>query len=200
MDVFLDDRDRRRFLQFLTDTVEQFDCEVWKYCLMSNHYHLLLYMRGPQLSDAMKYLNGEYAKWWNARHERVGHTFQGRFKSQIVQRDGGDYLRNVCRYISLNPVRAKIVRRASEWVWSSHRAVIGDVRPPAFMRCDGVLSAFGEEDDARRAFADFVDGEPEDSEYWLDRIRSRERCLGDSTFKRSIGILNEREAEEVDVA
>ena len=195
MDVFLDDIDRRRFLQLLTHTVERFDCEVWNHCVMSNHYHLLVYMRGPALSDAMQYLNGEYGKWWNARHERVGHTFQGRFKNQIVQRDGGRYLQNVCRYMSLNPVRANIVRRASEWPWSSHRAIVGIAQPPAFLTIDGVLEAFGAGEEARRAFAAFVDTAPDDWDDWLERIRSREMCLGDTAFKRSVSILHEREGD-----
>src|SRR3954466_1537135 len=105
--IYLDDVDRRQFLVILAAVVERYDLRCHAYCEMSNHYHLALTTREANLSRAMQQLNGDYAQWWNWRHERVGHVFQGRFNAQVVQ--DGRYLANVCRYIVLNPVRAGIV-------------------------------------------------------------------------------------------
>ena len=104
MTVFLDDIDYRHFVFLLGDVIEEFGIQCWNYCLMPNHYHLTLQPGRPNLSEAMRRLNGNYALWWNRRHQRVGHVFQGRFKDQIVDRES--YLFAVTRYVLMNPVRA----------------------------------------------------------------------------------------------
>src|SRR5260370_24174472 len=80
MQVFLDDIDYRKFLYIFADVLDTYDVECSDFCVMPNHYHLALKNRRPNLSEAMQHLNGEYAMWWNGRHGRVGHVFQGRFK------------------------------------------------------------------------------------------------------------------------
>ena len=182
MAIFLDDRDYQRFVQLLREVVEDFALECWNYCVMPNHYHVTLQPTLPNISAAIQQLNGRYAQWWNWRHKKVGHAFQGRPKAQIVQRDG--YLLALSRYVALNPVRARLVKRPEDWQWSSYAAVIGLRRVPSFLSADATLALFGDTDRStlQRRFADFVLASCED-EGINDRIRSSEQILGDATFK-----------------
>jgi len=124
----MDDDDRIAFLELLDDVVGDYGWQLPAYVLMSNHYHLLFLTPQPNLSRGMQDLDGKYASTFNARHRRVGHLFQGRFKSHVV--DSEAYLLAVARYIVLNPVRAGMVASAGEWRWSSYRATAGlDVIP-----------------------------------------------------------------------
>jgi REP element-mobilizing transposase RayT len=115
-DVFLDDADRERFLEVLKQTVDRFNWLCHAYCLMMNHYHLLIETVDPTLSRGMRQLNGVYTQAFNRRHERVGHLFQGRYKAILVEKE--TYLLELSRYIVLNPVRAKMVKKPEEWEWS----------------------------------------------------------------------------------
>ena len=182
MQIFLDDSDYIRFLDLLADIVEDFQIECWSYCVLGNHYHLAIRPTLPNLSDAIQHLNGSYAQWWNKRHETVGHVFQGRFKDQIVDHD--EYLLALCRYIALNPVRARLVAEPADWRWSSYAATLG-LRPlhPA-LSVTQVLEQFGQNDvkTLRMRYATFVtssSGHPCTDE----RIRSREKILGGADFK-----------------
>lgn len=180
--IFHVDVDYRYFMFLLARTLEEFAIECWNYCLMPNHYHVMLRPTLPNLSAAMCQLNGGYARWLNTRYERVGHVFQGRFKAQIVQREG--YPLALSRYIALNPVRARLVERPEQWTWSSYAAVIGLQQTPPFLLVDSTLGLLGEDDRAtlQARFTEFVMTEPEDG--MLDhRIRSREDILGDRPFK-----------------
>jgi putative transposase len=144
---------------------------------MTNHYHLALTTREANLSRAIQQLNAEYAQWWNWRHERAGHLFEGRFKAQVVQ--GGRHLANVCRYVVLNPVRAQIVDAAEDWRWSSYRAMVGLAVRPTFLDVDtprGPLAPGDRENDANR-FRQFVEGvDPQTLRL------SREVIVGDDEF------------------
>ncbi len=100
--IYLDDGDRQSFLDSLVRACERFDWALWAYCLMDNHYHLLVETRRPTLSRGMREVNGVYTQGFNRRHRRVGHVLQGRFKAILVDRDS--YLLEVSRYIVLNPV------------------------------------------------------------------------------------------------
>ena len=185
MRIFIDDLDYGRFVHFLADTVEHFDLECWNYCVMPNHYHVTLRPSRPNLSEAIRNLNGSYGLWWNKRHERVGHVFQGRFKDQIVQRDG--YLLALCRYVALNPVRAGLVTRPEEWRWSSYASTVG-LRPLLpFVSAHAVLRQLGEGqlEALQTRFANYVSAGT-DQDLTEDRIRSTERILGDAAFKKSI--------------
>lgn len=127
----MDDRDRRRFLQLLGRTARQRRWKLLAFVLMSNHYHLLFETPETNLSRGMKDLDGDYASWFNVRHERVGHLFQGRFKSHLV--DSDTYLLEVARYIVLNPVRAGMVQSPGAWRWSSYGATAGLMTPPPWL-------------------------------------------------------------------
>jgi len=184
MRIFEDDGEYRFFLLLFADITHHFKIDCLNYCLMPNHYHLTVLPTLPNLSDAIRQLNGSYAQWWNKRHDRVGHVFQGRFKDQIVQREG--YFLNLCRYIARNPKRARLTARPEEWPWSSYAATIG-LRPlPEFLNIIPTLRQFGDEDDAqlRARFRAYVDCDLDDEVE--DRIRSRERIIGDRLFKTAV--------------
>jgi putative transposase len=137
-DVFLDDTDCHVFLALLGRVVQQRTC--YAYCLMSNHYHLLIATPEGNLVWGMQHLNGTYTQAVNRRHDRVGHVLQGCSKSIVVDRDA--YLLALCRYIALNPVRAHVVAAVDAWPWSSYRATAGHSRPPAWLETDWLLSHF----------------------------------------------------------
>jgi putative transposase len=139
-DIYLDDQDRKDFLSVLASVCMRFNWTVHAYCLMSNHYHLLLETPDSNLSQGMRQLNGVYTQHFNRTHERVGHVFQGRYKAIIVQKDS--YLLELSRYIVLNPVRARMVRSVKDWPWSSYRASCGMTASPEWLSTDWLLSTF----------------------------------------------------------
>jgi putative transposase len=118
-----DDTDRVMFLDVLGQALQRFDAQAWGYCLMGNHYHLVLHTREANLSRLMRQINGVYTQSFNRRHGLTGHLFQGRFKAILV--DSDSYLLEVCRYVDLNPVRAQMVKRPDAYAWSSYRALAG---------------------------------------------------------------------------
>jgi len=138
--IFRDRRDRRTFLAILAAVIRRERWLLHSYCLLGNHYHLLLETPLGKLSRGMHALNALYSQRFNRRHERCGHLFEGRFKSPLVE--NGWYGRSVVRYIALNPVEANYVRHAAEWPWSSHRALAGLVSPPEFLDLDWLRSYF----------------------------------------------------------
>jgi len=138
--IFLDDKDRVRFLVLLSDAVKRYGWTCHAYCLMSNHYHLLIETPDANLSRGMQFLNGVYTQWFNRQHKRVGHLLQGRFKGILVEKES--HLLELARYIVLNPVRAKMVRSVRDWPWSSYRATSGQVDVPDFLTIDWILSQF----------------------------------------------------------
>jgi len=130
-DVFLKDSDRTRFLEILGDVVARYGWICHAYCLMNNHYHLLIETPRANLSRGMQFLNGVYTQWFDRQHERVGHLFQGRFKAILVEKES--HLLELTRYIVLNPVRAKMVRGVRDRPWSSYRGTSGQrVTCPSF--------------------------------------------------------------------
>ena len=119
-DIFEDNVDREVFLSVLEKVCDTYNWVCHAYCLMSNHYHLLIETPDGNLSKGMRQLNGVYTQAHNRKHGRSGHVFQGRYKAIVVEKEA--YLLELCRYIVLNPVRAGMVRSAKDWPWSSYRA------------------------------------------------------------------------------
>lgn len=153
--IFLKPSDREKFLEIFGAVVERFGWVCYAYCLMDNHYHFLVETPSPNLSLGMRQLNGVYTQWFNRAHNRVGHLFQGRFKAIVVQK--GTHLLELARYIVLNPVRAKIVKRPEDYFWSSYSSTLGTVQSPNFLQSTVLLRNFGSTDpSARNAYFRFV--------------------------------------------
>ncbi len=138
--IYLDDADLTLFLEVLDKAISRYGWICHAYCLMSNHYHLLIETPVPSLSRGMQLLNGIYTQSFNREHKRSGHVFQGRFKAILVEKES--HLLELARYIGLNPVRAMMVRSACDWPWSSYRATVGRVEVPRFLTVDWILSQF----------------------------------------------------------
>ena len=186
-DIFHDDADRRFFLDTLGEAVERFDWILTAYVLMTNHFHLVLQLTAETLSKGMQWLNGKYARAFNRRHRRVGHLLQDRPWCVLVDED--TYFLTAVRYVALNPVRACIVGKPEDYVWSSHRAVLGESTEPDWLAIDDVLVHFGDTREiARPRYRQFVNeaiGSEErlwdnvtgqmylGSEDWIDKVRAR---------------------------
>ena len=138
--IFRSDKDREYFLDLLGFIIERFNwlCHAW--CLMDNHYHLILETPEGNLSRGMRQLNGIYTQKYNWRYTKTGHVFQGRYKAILVDKES--YLLELCRYVILNPVRAKIVKSPQDWKWSSYRSTTGTAKPPQWLTTDWILVQF----------------------------------------------------------
>ena len=181
MPIFLDDSDYQMFFFLLGEVVRDYDLECYDMCLMPNHFHLCASNRRQNLSASMQKLKGEYARYWNEKHRRVGHVFEGPFRDQVVQHDL--YFRNLLRYIALNPVRAGLVRAPEEWRWSGYRFTAGFAVPPEFLSSHLVLRHFAPAvQDAARGYVEHVAALPTDPRALAD-FRSRRHILGDAAFK-----------------
>ena len=123
--IFRNESDFSTFIEVLNDVCDRYNWVIHAYCLMTNHYHLLIETPDANLSKGMRQLNGVYTQRFNRNYQRVGHLFQGRYKSILVVKDS--YLLELCRYIVLNPVRANgMVDHPSEWQWSSSHGTTGN--------------------------------------------------------------------------
>jgi REP element-mobilizing transposase RayT len=153
--IFEDDDDRRAFLLTLAQVVKRFNWLCYAYCLMDNHYHLLIQTPDGNLSKGMRQLNGVFTQISNRRHQRLGHLFQGRFKAILVDSDA--YLLELARYIVLNPVRAGMKKKPEGWPWSSYRASLGLVAADEFLAVDALLAQFAQRrSTAQTRYAQFV--------------------------------------------
>ncbi|MEN8208370.1 MAG: transposase [Candidatus Fermentibacteria bacterium] len=156
LNIFLTDSDRTKFLDRLLMTVSRYNWLCHAYCLMSNHYHLLIETSDGNLSAGMKLLNSVYAQYFNHSHDRTGHLFQGRFKAIVVEKES--YLLELCRYIVLNPVRSGIVKSPGDYTWSSYRQTAGlHQREDNLLSTEWILSQFGfDKFTAERDYISFV--------------------------------------------
>lgn len=153
--IYLNDRDRSVFLAVLAETVKRYGWICHAYSLMDDHYHLLVETPEPNLSLGMRHLNGVYTQAFNGRYKRVGHLFQGRFRSILVEKDS--HLLELSRYAALNPVRVGVVKGPGDWPWSSYRATAGMGKAPAFLSVDWMLHQFGKtKKEAWKRYVDFV--------------------------------------------
>jgi REP element-mobilizing transposase RayT len=159
--IVRDNPDRAKRLDWLRRTVETYGWRLHAFVLMRNHEHLFVETPEANLSVGMQYLNGSYTSYFNHRHRRAGHLFEGRFKGHLVEEDG--YFLEVSRYLHLNPVRAKIVARPEDYRWSSYPGYVRAGRAVPWMTYARVLGEFGRSaTTARRAYARFVRAGVED--------------------------------------
>ncbi|RBP48403.1 transposase [Arenicella xantha] len=150
-----DNRDRINFLNLFADVCDRYNWVCHSYCLMSNHYHLLIETPDGNLSKGRRQLNGVYSQLYNCRHKLVGHVFQGRYHAILVEKE--THLKELARYVVLNPVRAGIVMNVEQWRWSSYRAMIAKTSKPTWLETDWLLSTFhSNRKQAIQAFTKFV--------------------------------------------
>lgn len=152
-DIYFDTVDRLAWLKLLEQVCERFNWVGHAYCLMTNHYHLVVETPEGNLSQGMRQLNGVYTQYVNRTYRRVGHVFQGRYQAILVEKDR--YLLELARYVVLNPVRAHMVKDAADWPWSSYLAMIGRASPPPWLMTDWILGQFGS--DRLRAITRYID-------------------------------------------
>jgi putative transposase len=176
-----DDTDRALFLDVVGQALERFDAQAWAYCLMGNHYHLVLHTREANLSRLMRQINGVYTQNFNRRHSLTGHLFQGRFKAILV--DSDSYLLEVCRYVDLNPVRARMVKRPDAYAWSSYRALAGLAGKPDWLDAKPVHAQLAPGKSATQAatkYAEFV-AQGQGIQLWDEHLK-QQIYLGNDDF------------------
>jgi putative transposase len=194
--IYDDDEDRCAFLDIFGAVVEDFNWVAHAYCLMGNHYHLLVETPDGNLGKGMRQLNGTYTQWSNRRHRRVGHLFQGRYKAILVDRNS--YLLELCRYIVLNPVRARMVKTAGQWAWSSYRAMLGATAPPEWLSVDGLLAQFARNRAAARArFIRFVTEGVKAQSPW--EHLTGQIYLGDEHFVERMQKKMDRQVDDINI-
>lgn len=177
--IFRTEEDRVLFLEVLASIVSRFHWLCHAYCLMDNHYHLVLETPEGNLSRGMRHLNGVYTQRFNRRYRKPGHVFQGRYKAIVVERES--YLLELCRYVVLNPVRAKAAATPEAWRWSSYRATAGYADAPDYLETDWILSHFGKtRKTAQRHYREFVRAGEKNGRPW-DHLRGQV-YLGDDPF------------------
>ncbi len=169
--VFQSTRDREKYLTYLESAHHRYGAIIHVYCLMGNHYHLLLETSRGNLSKVVHHINGAYTTYFNIKRGRSGHLFQGRFKGILVEKDA--YCRELSRYIHLNPVRAGMVKSPLEYPWSSYRYFIGRDKKPEWLTTELVLGDFGGE--GRKGFKRYRE--------YVERGETKEL---ESPFKRVI--------------
>jgi putative transposase len=135
--IYADDRDRELFMFALRRIARKFGWLFYAYCLMGNHYHLVMQIGEAGISRGMCELNTWYAVNYNARHNRTNHLFGRRFWSELITSDA--YLLSACRYVIQNPVRAHLCKTCEDWQWSSYRSTIGVALPEPFLAVRDVL-------------------------------------------------------------
>jgi putative transposase len=177
--IFSEDGDREGFLNLLRYVNKRYHWICHAYCLMDNHYHLLIETPEGNLSIGMRQLNGVYTQLFNRRHKRVGHLFQGRFKAILIQKD--TYFLEACRYVVLNPVRAGKVGNPEQWKWSSYLATAGKIKPPPCLTTDWILRQFGmSRKKAEKQYRGFVGGGTKERSLW-EEVKAQS-ILGSEDF------------------
>jgi REP element-mobilizing transposase RayT len=153
--VFKSKRDRKKFLEYLESATERYNAVIHAFCLMDNHYHLLLETPSANLPQIMRHINGAYTTYFNIKRGRSGHLFQGRYKAILVDKD--TYAKELSRYIHLNPVRAHMAKIPGDYPWTSYTAFIGESEAPDWLHRDFILAYFGKETTtAQKRYREFV--------------------------------------------
>jgi len=154
--VFRNDRDREKFLSYLQSAHERYGGIIHVYCLMDNHYHLLLGTPRGNLSEILHHINGAYTTYFNVKRQRSGHLFQGRYKAILVEKDA--YCQELSRYIHLNPLRGGMVKDLMRYPWSSYPYYIGLKKKPSWLETGDILGYFGHEGvRAQRKYRSYVE-------------------------------------------
>ena len=189
--IFFDDADRQRFLETLAEGCDKTDWQVQAYCLMGNHFHLVIETPVPNLAEGMKWLLQTYTSRFNRRHKYSGHLFSGRYKALLIEGSGNGYLRTVCEYVHLNPVRAGRIRAGEAlraFPWSSYPTYLKADRP-GWLRVDRVLAEYGIPGDSAAGRVRF-DQVMEQRRWQADnpdwKRLQRTWCFGSADFRKEL--------------
>ena len=196
--IYENTKDRLSFLEVLGNVCDECNWVCHAYCLMDNHYHLIIETPDANLSRGMRQLNGIYSQRFNRAHNRVGHCFQGRYKAIHVDKES--YLLELARYVVLNPVRAEMVRTADEWPWSSYHTTIGKTKAIEWLQTDWLLASFGATKKvAIESYKRFVSEGKDQPSPWKE-LRNQV-YLGDADFVNQLqeSIEGDKELSEVPI-
>jgi len=192
-DIFKDDKDRHRFLSTLGEACVKTDWHIHAFCLMRNHFHLVIETPRANLVEGMKWLLGVYTRRFNLRHRLCGHLFAGRYQALIVDGSGNGYLKTVCDYVHLNPVRAKLLKPGAalqSFGWSSYGQYLRPGgRRPAWLRAERLLGEHGIPKDSaagREEFARQMEGRRAQEQGADYRAIRRGWCLGREEFGKEL--------------
>ena len=178
-DIFLNDSDRNIWLQLFADVCMRYKWLCHSYCLMTNHYHIVIETTDANLSKGMRHLNGVYTQKFNYHHNHVGHVFQGRYKAILVEKES--YLLELCRYVILNPVRAGMTKFPDEWAWTSYSAICGRAEAKQWLVVEQLLHLLGtSRKDSIVAYIDYIAGGLSSDPIWDDL--TNQIFLGGDTF------------------
>lgn len=151
-DVFKDEEDYQTYLTILRQTMEKYTYNLYTYCLMTNHIHLQIETADTEIWKIMGYINSNYTKYFNNKYNVVGHLFQGRYRSELIESDA--YNLQTSRYIHLNPVKASMVDVPLEYKWSSYGVYMGQVKNE-IVTDEKILSYF--KDNSRQLYKNYVE-------------------------------------------
>ncbi len=193
--IFLDDRDREQFLDYLAASVRRFGWVLTSWALMTNHFHLVVETPTDNLSRGMQWLLSSHSQWFNKKHRRSGHVFGDRFHSFLI--DSNEYLAEVSRYVVLNPVRANMVARPELYRWSSYRATAGLEPAPPWLSIDRLQPHFGDAEHWQGNYAKFVAEKIGSTEKLWDRVQNG-IFLGSELWIKTIRRLVERKPRSAD--
>ena len=189
--IFRDDKDRDSFFEILTSVTKRYNWLCHAYCLMDNHYHLIIETPDANLSRGMRQLNGVYTQTYNRRHKKTGHIFQGRYKAILVDKDS--YLLELCRYVVLNPLKAGIVERPDDWKWSSYISTAGIKKAPRYLTVDWILGQFGKDrGKAEKNYRDFVKAGINEDSPWK-KLKGQVLLGSDEFIEKFKKLLSEKE-------
>ncbi|MDI6800838.1 MAG: transposase [Thermodesulfovibrionales bacterium] len=187
--IFKDDTDREIFIDTLHKTNNKYNWICHTYCLMDNHYHLVIETPDGNLSKGMRQLNGVYTQTFNKRHNRIGHIFQGRYKAILIQKES--HLLEVCRYVVLNPIRAKTIKRIEDWKWSSYCATAGKSKPHPCLTTDWILRQFAQKKlIAEKKYREFVQAGTGDKGIW-EEVKGQSILGREDFVEKLIGYIKE---------
>ena len=185
-DIFLDDKDLKAFLSYLSEYKIRYPFHLYAYSLMQNHFHLLMEVEKTPLGKVMQSLLFRYTRYFNKRYGKVGHLFQGRYKAIVCDKDA--YLLELIRYIHLNPIRAKVVTDPEKYLWTSHLSYLWKVKD-SLIEEDFVLGQFGKRKSlARRRYRRFVLEELQSGHQEKYYEVKDQRFLGEDSFIDDIEI------------
>lgn len=195
-DIYFDDDDRERWLAVFAQVCSRFNWRCHAWCLMDNHYHIVIETIEGNLSQGMRQLNGVYTQQFNRKHGLFGHLFQGRYKAILVEKNS--YLFELSRYVVLNPIRAGMVKGMDDWRWSSYPAMKGDTTVPDWLETDWLLGQFGKSRKvARRDYKNFVREGVGLPSIW-DDLRSQ-IYLGDDQFVEKMKAIHDKAKQQHDL-